>query len=63
MTKLTNHEITDLIYDTLMSNGDLHELLDLNEISEQEVEAHRGRISFNYKGRMVNISVSSEELE
>ncbi len=59
---LDNHEITDLVYDTLFDNGDLHELLDLNEVSEQEVEAHRGCISFNYKGHTVNISVSSEEI-
>lgn len=54
--KTNIQEVTDQIYDTLMSNGDIHELLDLNEVSDQEVEAHRGRISFTYKGREVNIS-------
>ena len=58
---LNNHEVTDLIYDTLFNNGDLHELLDLNEVKDQEVEAHRGRISFTYKGRDIDISVSSKQ--
>lgn len=59
---IDNHDITNIIYDTLLQNGDLHEMIDLNEVSNQEVEAHRGLISFNYKGREVTISVSSKEL-
>lgn len=56
--------MTDLVYDTLMGHDDeMHEIIDLNEISDQEVEAHRGRISFTYKGRDVNISVSSVPIE
>lgn len=62
MKTKTNHEITDLVYDTLMSNDVMHEVLDLNEVSSEEVEAHRGRISFNYKGRSINITVSSEAI-
>jgi len=54
--EITAHEITDLVYDTLMGNS--HEQLDLNEVQQPEVEAHRGRISFTYKGQEVNISVS-----
>lgn len=54
---MDNHEITALVYDTLMDN-DMHYQLDLNEVSNPEVEEHRGRISFTYKGREVNITVS-----
>lgn len=55
---MTNHEMTDLIYDTLMGNDEIHPQIDLNAVENQEVEAHRGRISFRYKGREVNITVS-----
>lgn len=62
MNKLDNTEVTNLVYDTLFDNGDIHEQLDLNEVSKQELEAHRGRISFVYKGRLINVSIRSEAI-
>jgi hypothetical protein len=59
---MNNHEITALVYDSLMGNDEIHPQIDLNKVESQEVEEHRGRISFNYEGYAVNISIKSEKI-
>ena len=51
--------ITDIVYDKLMGNSDL---LNLNQITEQEVNAKHGLIYFKYANCIINIQVSCEPI-
>lgn len=54
---MTLQDITDRIYDTLMNNEPLSNQLDLSRITEQEVDAHDGMITFDYNDQSIKIDI------
>jgi hypothetical protein len=55
---MTQQEITDIIYDTLMQNMQ-YKQLDLNIVDNQEVDSKGGLILFDYDiDTMVKINIS-----
>lgn len=55
-TIIDREEVTNIIYDTLMSNKQ-HPQFDLKKVKRQEVNAGKGRITFSYAGNNYMVRV------
>ena len=59
---ITEAEMTDVIYDTLMGNtkpSHLYPQFDLSRVDEQEVDNTLGHISFRYGGVFVRMNITA----
>jgi len=57
---MTQQEITDIVYDTLMQNKQ-HPQLDLGIVENQEVDNKEGLITFEYEDIWVGIVVKTKD--
>lgn len=59
---LDNSEITDRIYDTIMKNDQWPHVM-VDDIESQFVDSHKGYIEMNYGNKIVEIRITSKNIE
>ena len=61
LEEITAEDMTDLVFDTLMKNETLHEVLDIENVKEPEVDRYKRTITFQYGSKTYELIVNEKE--